>query len=232
MAPWLLLCAAPCCAQVSGSVGVVSDYRYRGLSLSDGRPALQLDLSRDFDGGAYAGLMLSGARMGAGGDAVLQWLPYVGLVRRRGALRIEGGVQYYGFSRGDQGFADAFVGLGRERVQARLHHAPRYFGSGPAWYAEIDAQQPLAPRWRVLAHVGALHWNPGDDGTAVSRRDLRLGVGADWTHVGVQLAWVRSWRSRVGSASGSHADYYGRTDALAERSDADPAWVLQVSHQW
>ena len=33
-------------AQLSGSVSVVSDYRYRGISLSDNEPAAQLGVSR------------------------------------------------------------------------------------------------------------------------------------------------------------------------------------------
>ena len=35
----------PVHAQVSGSVGVVSDYRYRGYSLSDGDPAVQASVA-------------------------------------------------------------------------------------------------------------------------------------------------------------------------------------------
>ena len=63
LALWLLLCAGACRAQVAGSVGVVSDYRYRGMSLSDGRPAVQLSIDRDFAAGTYAGLMLSSVRL-------------------------------------------------------------------------------------------------------------------------------------------------------------------------
>ncbi|WP_308514437.1 TorF family putative porin [Sphingomonas flavescens] len=46
-------------ADLSGEVGVVSDYRYRGLSLSEADPALHASLNLDLGKGAYAGLWAS-----------------------------------------------------------------------------------------------------------------------------------------------------------------------------
>jgi uncharacterized protein (TIGR02001 family) len=40
-------------AEVSASAGIVSDYRYRGLSLSDGKPAVQASISLEQDSGFY-----------------------------------------------------------------------------------------------------------------------------------------------------------------------------------
>jgi uncharacterized protein (TIGR02001 family) len=51
----LAFLAAPAnAADWSGEVGVVSDYRYRGLSLSDSKPALQASFSLAHGSGAYA----------------------------------------------------------------------------------------------------------------------------------------------------------------------------------
>jgi len=41
---------------VSGEVGLVSDYRFRGVSLSRGRPAVQADLLIEHESGLYADL--------------------------------------------------------------------------------------------------------------------------------------------------------------------------------
>jgi uncharacterized protein (TIGR02001 family) len=41
------------------SLGVVSDYRYRGLSLSDEAPALQIDATLATDSGLYANVFAS-----------------------------------------------------------------------------------------------------------------------------------------------------------------------------
>jgi uncharacterized protein (TIGR02001 family) len=46
-------------ADLSGEIGVVSDYRYRGLSLSEADPALQGSLNLDLGKGAYAGFWAS-----------------------------------------------------------------------------------------------------------------------------------------------------------------------------
>jgi uncharacterized protein (TIGR02001 family) len=46
--------AAPAAAgPLSGEVGIVTDYRYRGLSLSDGNPALQASLTFEHSSGLY-----------------------------------------------------------------------------------------------------------------------------------------------------------------------------------
>jgi len=46
-------------ADVSGSIMLVSDYRYRGISLSDNQPALQASLDVEHESGLYAGLWAS-----------------------------------------------------------------------------------------------------------------------------------------------------------------------------
>ena len=54
------LAATPAAAaDWSADVGVISDYRYRGLSLSNGKPALQGSLSVEHDSGLYAELWAS-----------------------------------------------------------------------------------------------------------------------------------------------------------------------------
>ena len=63
VALWTLLCASEACAQVSGSVTLVSDYRYRGISLSDGRPTAQLSVAYDRPDGWYMGAFASRVRL-------------------------------------------------------------------------------------------------------------------------------------------------------------------------
>ena len=55
-----LMWASPAAAvDVSGGVGVVSDYRYRGVSLSRGRPAVQGSLTIEHGSGLYGELWTS-----------------------------------------------------------------------------------------------------------------------------------------------------------------------------
>lgn len=215
LALWLLLCAGACRAQVAGSVGVVSDYRYRGASLSDGRPALQLSIDGDFGSGTYAGLMLSSVHLH--GRSGVHWLPYAGIARERGGLRWEAGVQYHGFSTRGLDFVQWFAGVGGERVQARLHYAPHYFGEASAWYVEVDAHQPLSAHWRLLGHAGALHVPDRDPDEQSLRPDVRMGVAAAWRAVDIQLAWVHA----------CCLETYGRYDEPDHQG-----WVLQLTHRW
>jgi len=60
--PALFIAVSANAADLSGEVGVVSDYRYRGLSLSEGKPALQATLDADLGKGAYASLWFSTIR--------------------------------------------------------------------------------------------------------------------------------------------------------------------------
>lgn len=53
-------CATPAMAiDVSGEIGLVSDYRYRGFSLSGGKPAAQASITIEHDSGAYASVWTS-----------------------------------------------------------------------------------------------------------------------------------------------------------------------------
>ena len=54
---------------ISGNVGMVSDYRFRGISLSEGQPALQASLNLDHESGIYAGIWTSTIKHGAGTSA-------------------------------------------------------------------------------------------------------------------------------------------------------------------
>jgi uncharacterized protein (TIGR02001 family) len=55
LASAITLAAGPVKAQVDGSVSIVSDYRFRGASLSDGHPEPQVQLGYDGTGGWYVG---------------------------------------------------------------------------------------------------------------------------------------------------------------------------------
>jgi uncharacterized protein (TIGR02001 family) len=57
-------------ADLSGDAGLVSDYRYRGVSLSHGRPAVQGSLTIEHESGLYAELW--GSTLGSGNPANLE----------------------------------------------------------------------------------------------------------------------------------------------------------------
>lgn len=159
---WLLP-AVQAQAQVSGSLGVVSDYRYRGYSLSEGDPALQGSIAWDATSaamdGAYAGLFASTTRDDDG--AGTEWVPYAGIARRDTAGRSwDVGVRYAYFGNAYD-YLEAHVGVAFRHVAVRLHFAPDYYGAVPNAYLEADASVPFGERVRLLLHGGVSH--SGDD---------------------------------------------------------------------
>ena len=223
---WALLSCADACAQVSGSATLVSDYRFRGVSLSDGRPAAQLGVAWERDDGWYAGAFASSTRLY--GRAGTQLLGYLGYARRlHGDLSWEAGAEYAAFSRypGDN-YPEFYLGLATDRLSGRLYYAPRYFSEdAAAFYAELNGNHALTERFHLLGHVGWLQRGGSSadaDQDAQRRRfDVRIGVGAVFGGFDLQLARVAS-----DGSGGSYSGYpaYGDAD--------DGAWVMSVSRGW
>ena len=217
---WAVLYAGPAWAQVSGSVAVVSDYRYRGASLSDGDPAAQLAVAWDGEGW-YAGALLS--QVHVAGDHGIQALPYLGYARTlRPGLAAEAGVQYAWFSGlQEYRYAEGYVGLSGEHLHARLFRAPDYYGMGGAWYVELGGSRPLGDRLRLVGHVGALRSREGRAAESGWRSDAAVGLGAALPHaVDLQLTWT------VGGSEGS-GTYCAPWDCGARQ-----AWVLRLAKGW
>lgn len=83
---------------IEGEIGVVSDYRYRGYSLSDEDPALQGGLTLNLPAGVYAGVWGSSIADYAGADIEVD--VYAGWAGSIGGLDIDLGVQRYGYPDG------------------------------------------------------------------------------------------------------------------------------------
>ena len=191
------LAASEVPAQISGTASVVSNYRFRGISLSENKPAAQLGLTYDDAQGWYAGAFASTTRFADSSGVGLQAVPFVGYAWRAGGLTWDAGADYSAFSDATRryNYPEVFLGAGSENISARLYYSPRYFGRGSgAVYGEINASRLLSDRVSLLAHVGVLRSN--DDGAYYGSRDVifdgRVGVGIDVDYVNVQLTWVGS----------------------------------------
>lgn len=219
-----LLLIAGARAQVSGSVTLASDYRYRGLSLSDERPAAELGVAYDGAAGWYAGAMVATVR--PEGGLRLQLMGYAGVARPlRSGLDWDVGVQYTTVA-GDARYRypEAYLGLDAERGSVRLAYARRYFGQpSPALYLALDHRWPLPGQLRLLGHLGVLRHNGKlrYDSTHY-RFDGRIGLGLDWHHAQLQLAWTV-----VRGSEGPYPFGYRERDEPARQ-----AWVLSFSRAW
>ena len=182
-------------AQLSGTASVLSDYRYRGVSLSDNKPAIQLGLAYDDPNGWYAGLFASSVRYTEPSERGVQAIYYVGHAWRTAAGQsFEAGASYSIVS-GERGYdyPEVFVGFTADPVSARLYYSPRYAGyDADTLYAEVNAAQALADRVRLLAHVGVLR-SPVTN-LYFYRPDYvvdgRVGFAIAFDRFSVQLAWV------------------------------------------
>lgn len=220
-----LLSASPVLAQFSGNVAVLSDYRYRGASLSDGRPAAQVSLAYDHAAGGYAGLLVSSVRYAHNGQADTWLLPYLGYAwRLHPGVHAEVGAQYGDFAgTGYYDYAEFYAGLSSDRLGARLYYSPRYFGQVSAAYLELNATHPLSEHLRMLGHIGLLRQQRGNGNDAAGRHRYDLRVGLGWAlpaAFDLQLSW-----GIVDAGDGSGLRYpWDATDKAG--------WVLGLSRSW
>jgi uncharacterized protein (TIGR02001 family) len=192
----LALLVANASAQISGSASVVSDYRLRGISLSNNEPAAQVGLAYDAAGGWYAGVFASTVEFVISSGRELQTVPFAGYAwRTANGLTWEAGADYAFFTgrARNYDYPEMYVGVASENISGRLYYSPRYFGqSSDAFYLEGNGTHPLTDRVRLLAHLGILRSGGGTSnyGWPEHMVDGRIGVALDWDRFNVQLSWV------------------------------------------
>jgi uncharacterized protein (TIGR02001 family) len=196
LALWFALAAADVAAQVSGSVTLVSDYRFRGVSLSHHRPAAQVAATYDDAEGWYGGVFASTVQLAEPSDRQLQGTAFGGYVwRLSSVMTSEAGADYSAFSGGHgYSYPEVYLGVALENLSARLYYAPRYFAQkSDTLYGEVNVSQPLFDRVRLLAHAGALRAR--NERAYIGRGDnpvfdARVGVGIDFDQFSIQVSWV------------------------------------------
>jgi len=183
-------------AQISGTASIVSDYRYRGITLSDQKPAAQIGLTYDGPSGWYAGAFGSTVRLAAPAGPGVQGTAFAGYAARlAGGISIDVGGDYSTFTgAGGYSYGELYLGVARENFSARIYYSNRYFGQRVnAWYGELNAAQPLIDRFSLLAHVGFLSSRSDYPYTPQVNQhvvDGRIGIGADFDLFHVELAWI------------------------------------------
>lgn len=194
--------AGSAAAQLSGTVAAVTDYRYRGVTFSDRRPAAQAGLTYDDASGWYAGAFASTVRLDPPGPATshFQGIAYGGYAARlESGVSLEAGGAYSAFSGGsDFNYGELFVGAAAETLSARVHYSPRYFGtSSNGVYGEVNASHPVMDAVRLQVHVGFLRYRYDSPyGSLYGAKsannifDGRIGVRADVDRIELELAWV------------------------------------------
>jgi uncharacterized protein (TIGR02001 family) len=151
------LAAAPgAFAQTSADVTLVSEYAIRGVSMGP-RPALQLRVDHDFDGGWYAGTFASPISLYGRGQGLL--IVYGGrALPLTSRLSWDAGITRTIYLRNHEAdYHEFYAGLTLDRVNARLSYSPAYYGAVRTVYLDLnggDLRATLAydmDDWRLQA---------------------------------------------------------------------------------
>jgi hypothetical protein len=196
-----LCLALPARAQLSGSVGVTSDYRLRGVSLTDRRPALTLGAVYDQASGAYVGGTAILADTPGGGLEVIGHIANLGISRRGpGGTSWDLGVSDTNVDiRLDKSYPieynDIYFGVAQKDISARVSYSPNYLHSGASsLYADLSGVYRPAENWRLSGHVGYLRRLSGADQVPLRRRvDLLLSATREFEHGELRLAWAAAY---------------------------------------
>ena len=212
--------ATPAAAQAGVSISLLSDYRFRGYSYSQGRPIAAINFSYDRADGLYMGLSASGVLTRSDGVSLLGLQENVGFAKRlKSGLTVDAGftnANYTRYSNGVRafGYAEVYVGLLGKHVASHVYFSPNYITSGTrSIYAEVDGVVRPAPHWRF-------NWHVGGQALRSERRhrnqfDWRIGLTREIGSTDVQLAVSRGER---------------RVPAQSERRPDRTAVVVAVTH--
>jgi uncharacterized protein (TIGR02001 family) len=179
--------------QLSATLGVTSDYRFRGISQTDENPALQGSLDWAHDSGVYLGTWASNVDLY---DANAEIDLYGGYTFNHNGYDFDLGGIYYWYPGADDSldydFFEVKAAVGRDfgpvNAKAAINYSPDYFASsGDAIYTSVNATAPIMDTgFSVLGGAG-YQWI--DDETAFGAPDYAdWSVGVGYTLYGFDLS--------------------------------------------
>lgn len=166
----------------TGNVGLFTDYRFRGLSQTFQRPALQGGFDYSHASGFYLGNWNSNVSSSLYPNANLEMDLYGGYKQAFGDFGLDLGAIYYGYPGSEPKIdnTELYLGGSWKWLSVKYFHAVSDFFSVPdtknSWYLDGAAIFDLGNGWGVIGHLGRQKVkNLGD----ASYTDWRLGVTKD-----------------------------------------------------
>lgn len=190
--------AAPVAAEVGLTASIVSDARFRGYSLSEGRPVATFDFAYDDASGFYAGAGASGVLRRGGEPAPFALQVDGGYAKQlRSGTTVDFGISHssyahYSSSSRGTSLTEIYAGVARGALSSRISMSPAYFERG-RWtaYGEVNANVGAGGGWTVDGHVGTLvslrspageSYRPDFDWSlGLSRQVGRVSLHASWS---------------------------------------------------
>lgn len=218
--------------QTSFNAAVVSDYRYRGISQTRLRPALQGGFDyTNTPAGVYVGTWLSTIQWtkDAGGNGSIEWDLYAG---KRGSigneLAYDAGVLSYVYAHNGLRHVPGMADANTTEVYGQLGYGPAYlkyshavtnlFGfvdSKNSGYLDLGANFDLAEGLSANLHAGRQKVRGND---AASYTDWKLGVTKDFGLATLALAWVATNASSTAYASPANGKFLGKKALMLSAS--------------
>lgn len=179
-------------AEVSGRVGLGSDYVWRGISQTGNQAALTGELEYAHDSGVYAGVWAGNVDFGPG-DPSLEVDIYAGYARELASgLNYDVGVVHYEYpGANDLETQEYSLGLGYSNANLAWHYTDDYFGSdASAWYLELGADFSLPLAATLSLHIGRSDGEHFDLPGNTAYTDYRAGISREFAGVTVELAYT------------------------------------------
>jgi uncharacterized protein (TIGR02001 family) len=215
--------AAPA-SPVTWNLGVISDYRYRGISQTRLHPAIQGGVDwTDANSGLYAGAWLSSITWAgdAGGGGHVETDLYGG---KRGELgggyTYDVGVLGYIYPGNGLGGVDGFVNGNTGEIYAQVGKGPYYlkysnaltnlFGfvdSRYSSYLDAGANLDAGNGYTVILHAGRQHVQHSVN---ASYTDFKVGVSRAWGPVTGTLAFVATNAQEAAYTSARNGKFLGK----------------------
>lgn len=167
---------------ISGEIGLSTDYRFRGLSLSNSNPELTASITVEHESGLYASAWASNVALADGQADHLEVDWTAGYSKDIGNMNVDGGVIYYSYLNNSNlnyfeffGSVGTKVGPGEVRVGAAYAPKQDNIGSTDNTYVYISGDMPLG-KGPFSVH-GTFGYENGAFGT--HKKDWLLGGSVD-----------------------------------------------------
>lgn len=221
---------------ISGNAGLFSDYRFRGISQTNKKPAFQGGFDIGHASGFYVGNWNSNVDSVLYNGANIEMDFYGGFKYPVGPVTLDGGVYYYYYpgSGGSNGpfkvdNTELYIGASYQTYSLKYSYAVSdFFGindSKGAWYLDASGTYDLGNGFGLVGHLGyqKLKKNAriieiGQTTLEDSITDWKIGATYDWT------GWVFS-----AAYVGTNRDLTGGTAAVSNRNISNGTVVVSVS---
>jgi len=195
----LMASAAAANAELSGTVTAVSDYDFRGISLSSTDPALQGSIDYSMESGFYAGAWASNIDYGPDYDGSIELDLYAGFAGETEAgLGWDVGLVWYLYPDSSSSatkseildYPELYVGLTYNIFEFKQWYSNDLSGSDEdGFYTEANAAVELPANFGLNLHAG-YNWGDYFDELESEYIDYSIGVAYTLGNFDLELKWV------------------------------------------